>query len=219
MIAPLKVGFRYKRLSFSTLPRTAILDELLRHPILEREQADPDTLQGLDAFPVPILPRQVTESLRCEFGYPLSTRTEWELGPASLKEVDGDLWRAARLIHETLAVWRNRPGNPIEPDYTTSADCQRPSRGIANPETYSESVLSWIQLECTKMYAEVQSGCSLRYQSPDHLLPKDLQLTNEQLKLIQPALVAVGKAKNLHPAIKMEIIGHICSVIISSTKK
>ena len=103
--------------SLSTNSR-ATLDELLRHPILERENADPDTLQDLDAFPVPILPRQVSESLRREFGYPILTRTEWEFAPKTLEEVRGDWWRAARLIHETLAVWRNRPGtqsNRISP--------------------------------------------------------------------------------------------------------
>lgn len=69
------------------------------------------------------------------------------------------------------------------------------------------------------MFAELQSGCSLRYESPEHLLPENVQLTPEQAKFVQPALVAVGKAKELHPAIKKEIIGHICSVITTSLKK
>ena len=210
--------FRNSRLQFSTV-RTVTLDEMLRHPILERENADPDTLQDLDAFPVPILPRQVSEALRREFGYPLSTKTDWTASPKTFEEVRGDWWRAGRLIHETLAIWRNRPGNPIELDSSSSATCQRPSRGIENPETYSQSALNWIQSECTKMYAEAQSGCTLRYDSPDHLLPKDLELTAEQRKYLEPALVAVGKAKDLHPAIKKEIMGHICSVIVTSLKK
>ena len=210
--------FRNSRLQFSTV-RTVTLDEMLRHPILERENADPDTLQDLDAFPVPILPRQVSEALRREFGYPLSTKTDWTASPKTFEEVRGDWWRAGRLIHETLAIWRNRPGSPIELDSSSSATCQRPSRGIENPETYSQSALNWIQSECTKMYAEAQSGCTLRYDSPDHLLPKDLELTAEQRKYLEPALVAVGKAKDLHPAIKKEIMGHICSVIVTSLKK
>lgn len=203
--------------NFRSTPAT--LDELLRHPILERENADPDTLQDLDAFPVPILPRQVSDSLRREFGYPILTKTEWGGAPVSLEEVGGDWWRAARLIHETLAVWRNRPGNPIEPDFSTATNCQRPSRGIENLQQYSDSALAWIQAECAKMYAELQAGCTKRYESAEYLLPKDAGLTEEQEKMIQPALVAVSKAKELHPAIKKEIIGHICSVITSSTKK
>ena len=199
--------------------RTATLDELLRHPILDRKNADPDTLQDLDAFPVPILPRQVSESLRREFGRPLTTKTDWSNSPTTIEEVRGDWWRAGRLIHETLAIWRNRPGNPVEPDYTTSATCQRPSRGIESPEPYSQAALQWIQSECAKMYAEAQTGCTLRYESPEHLLPKDVELTEEQLKYLQPALVAVSKAKELHPAIKKEIIGHICSVLVTSLKK
>ena len=208
-----------RALSTNSRNTIATLDELLRHPILERESADPDTLQDLDAFPVPILPRQVSESLRREFGYPILTRTEWERAPTTLEEVRGDWWRAARLIHETLAVWRNRPGNPIEPDSSTSANCQRPSRGIENIQQYSDSALAWIQSECAKMYAELQSGCVYRFESAGYLLPKDSNLTEEQEKMIQPALVAVSKAKELHPAIKKEIIGHICSVIVSSTRK
>lgn len=198
--------------------RTATLDELLRHPILERENADPDTLQDLDAFPVPILPKQVTEALRREFGYPLTSRTEWEHGPTTLEEVRGDWWRAARLIHETLAIWRNRPGNPVEPNYSASVNCQRPARGIEDPQAYSDAALAWIQAECTKMYAELQTGCTKRYESSEHLLPADIELSEEQLKLLQPALIAVSKAKELHPAVKKEIIGHICSVISSSMK-
>ena len=207
--------------AFNTNSRgnNATLDELMRHPILERENADPDTLQDLDAFPVPILPRQVSDSLRREFGYPILTRTEWDRAPTTLEEVRGDWWRAARVIHETLAVWRNRPGNPIEPDSSTSANCQRPSRGIENLQLYSDSAVAWIQSECTKMYAELQSGCTKRYESAEYLLPKDVELTAEQEKMIQPALVAISKANELHPAIKKEIIGHICSVITSSTKK
>jgi hypothetical protein len=212
--------FRNYRLKFSTTTtRTATLDELLRHPILERENADPDTLQDLDAFPVPILPRQVSEALRREFGYPVGTRTDWSGSPKTFEEVRGDWWRAGRLIHETLAIWRNRPGNPVEPDFTASATCQRPSRGIEHPETYSQAALEWIQAECAKMYIEAQTGCTLRYDSPEHLLPKDLELSVEQRKYLEPALVAVGKAKDLHPAIKREIIGHICSVIVTSLKK
>jgi hypothetical protein len=212
--------FRNYRLKFSTTTtRTATLDELLRHPILERENADPDTLQDLDAFPVPILPRQVSEALRREFGYPVGTRTDWSGSPKTFEEVRGDWWRAGRLIHETLAIWRNRPGNPVEPAFTASATCQRPSRGIEKPETYSQAALEWIQAECAKMYFEAQTGCTLRYDSPEHLLPKDLELSVEQRKYLEPALVAVGKAKDLHPAIKKEIIGHICSVIVTSLKK
>lgn len=203
---------------FSSSSRTATLDELLRHPILERENADPDTLQDLDAFPVPILPKQVSEALRREFGYPVTCRTEWEHSPSTLEEVRGDLWRAARLIHETLALWRNRPGNPIEPHYSASTNCQRPSRGIEDPQTYSDAALAWIQSECAKMYTELQTGCTERFESPEHLLPADIELTEEQLKLVQPALIAVSKAKELHPAVKKEIIGHICSVINSSMK-
>lgn len=210
--------YRNFRLKFSTM-RTVTLDEMLRHPILERENADPDTLQDLDAFPVPILPRQVSEALRREFGYPLSTKTDWTASPKTFEEVRGDWWRAGRLIHETLAIWRNRPGNPVELDSSSSAICQRPSRGIETPEAYSQAALSWIQSECAKMYSEAQSGCTLRYDSPDYLLPKDLELTAEQRKYLEPALVAVGKAKDLHPAIKKEIMGHICSVIVTSLKK
>jgi hypothetical protein len=209
---------RSLRCKYSTA-RTVTLDEMLRHPILERENADPDTLQDLDAFPVPILPRQVSEALRHEFGYPVSTKTDWSQSPKTLEEVRGDWWRAGRLIHETLAIWRNRPGNPVEPEYSSTATCQRPSRGIENPETYSQNALQWIQSECAKMYAEAQSGCTLRYESAELLLPKDLTLTEEHLKYIQPALIAVGKAKDLHPAIKREIIGHICTVIVTSLKK
>jgi hypothetical protein len=207
---------------FST-DRTAVkttLDELLRPPILDRSNSDPDTLQDLDAFPVPILPRQVSESLRKEFGYPVTCKTEWEFSPKTLEEVRGDWWRAARMIHETLATWRNRPGNPIEPSIQASATCQRPSRGIEEPELYAQSALAWIQAECTKMYAEIQSGCTLRYESAEHLLPPELaaNLSKELEKLIQPALIAIGRAKHLHPAIKKEIIGHICSVITASHK-
>lgn len=210
---------RTRKLSTNSRINSSTLDELLRHPILERENADPDTLQDLDSFPVPILPRHVSDSLRGEFGYPILTRTEWDRAPNTLEEVRGDWWRAARLIHETLAVWRNRPGNPIEPDYSTSINCLRPSRGIENIDEYSDSALAWIQSECAKMYAEIQAGCSKRYELAEELLPKGSNLTSEQEKLIQPALIAVSKAKDLHPAIKREIIGHICSVISSSTKK
>lgn len=206
------------KINFSSL-RTATLDELLRHPILDRESADPDTLQDLDAFPVPILPGQVTESLRREFGYPMLSRTEWEQSPDSLEAVRGDWWRAARLIHETLAIWRNRPGNPVEPSYSNAANCQRPSRGIEDPQAYSDAALAWIQSECTKMYAELQGGCTNRYESPENLLPTDLELTQEQVQMVQPALVAVSKAKELHPAVKKEIVGHICSVIVASMKQ
>ena len=207
---------RFSRLSSNS--RTPTLDELLRHPILERDAADPDTLQDLDAFPVPILPNQVSESLRKEFGYPVTTRSNWDASPKRFEEVRGDWWRAARLIHETLAVWRNRPGNPIDPGSTASAHCQRPSRGIENPQTYSDSALAWIQSECSKMYAELQSGCAVRYESSEHLLPEGLEMSEEQIKFVQPALMAVGKAKELHPAVKKEIIGHICSVLVTSLK-
>lgn len=203
--------------NFATIHRTVCLDELLRHPILDRASADPDTLQDLDAFPVPILPGQLSDSLRREFGQPITTKTDWSFAPSTLEEVRGDYWRAARLIHETLAVWRNRPNNPIEPDSATATNCQRPSRGIANPSEYCESALAWIQAECAKMYAELQKGCTLRYESG--LLPENVQLTAEQEKLIQPALIAVSKARELHPALKKEIIGHICSIITTSLKK
>lgn len=207
-------------LNFYSTSRTSTLDELLRHPILERKGADPDTIQDLDAFPVPILPRRVSESLRREFSRPVVTKTDWTRSPTTFEQVRGDWWRAGRLIHETLAIWRNRPGNPVEPITTdSSAACQRPSRGIENPETYSQTALQWIQSECSKMYSEAQTGCSIRYTSTDHLLPKDSQLSPEQLKYIQPALVAVGKAKELHPAVKKEIIAHICSVIVTALKK
>lgn len=219
MFPSVRLSRKFRLKYFSTTARTATLDELLRHPILERENADPDTLQDLDAFPVPILPRQVSEALRREFGYPVSTKTDWSYSPKTFEEVRGDWWRAGRLIHETLAIWRNRPGNPVEPDSSASATCQRPSRGIENPEIYSRAALDWIQSECTKMYSEAQSGCTLRYDSPEHLLPKDVELTPEQMKYVEPALVAVGKAKDLHPAIKKEIIGHICSVMVTSLKK
>lgn len=201
--------------------RTIIFEELLRHPILDRNNADPDTLQDLDAFPVPVLPRQLSTALRKEFGYPLTVRTEWSHCPRGkdlIESIRGDWWRAARLIHETLAVWRNRPGNPIEPPISTSSTMLRPSRGIENPEAYSDAALAWIQSECTKMYSELQSGCTLRYESLENLLPEGIELTEEHLKLLNPAIVAVGKARNLHPAIKKEIIGHICSVITTSLK-
>lgn len=209
------------RLRFFATERKVIttFDEMLRPPILDRTNSDPDTLQDLDSFPVPILPRQVSESLRREFGYPITCRTDWESSPVTLEPVRGDWWRAARMIHETLAIWRNRPGNPIEPSVQSSSTCQRPSRGIENPEAYSQEALAWIQSECTKMYAELQNGCTHRYESSEYLLPSSSDLSEEQLKMVQPALMAIGRAKNLHPAIKKEIIGHICSVITASVNK
>ena len=206
---------------FSTL-KSIKFEELLRHPILDRNNADPDTLQDLDAFPVPVLPRHLSTALRKEFGYPVTVRTDWShclRGNDLIESVRGDWWRAARLIHETLAVWRNRPGNPIEASFTTSSKMSRPSRGIEDLEAYADTALAWIQSECTKMYKELQSGCTHRYESLDHLLPENVELSAEHLKLLNPAIVAVGKARNLHPAIKKEIIGHICSVITTAIKK
>lgn len=207
---------QHHRRSFSTV--TA--DELLRKPIFERVGADPDTLQDLDAFPVPVLSRQLSEALRLEFSRPILVKTEWEHCPpkeALLEQIRGDWWRASRLIHETLAIWRNRPGNPIAPSYTTSATALRPSRGIENPQEYSQSAVDWIQKECDRLYAEVQSGCVLRFESFTHLIPENVTLTAEQEKIIEPALIALGKSRELHPEIKKEICGHICSVIIAAT--
>ena len=191
------------------------LDELLRRPILERSNADPDTLQDLDAFPVPILGDQVSEALRVEFAKPLTCRTDWSSAPSALEQVNGDYGRAARLIHVTLATWRNRPGNPVEPDYTESSSCLRPARGIQDPD----KTRTWIQQECAKMYEEIASGRADRYEAPESLIPaaEDLELSAEQRKMLQPALIAVGRAYKLHPSIKKEIIGHICSVLTKSS--
>jgi hypothetical protein len=67
-------------LSSRRLSSTALnASELARRPFLDRTGADPDTLQDLDALPVPILREQFYSAFRNEFKKPLITRTDWSL--------------------------------------------------------------------------------------------------------------------------------------------
>ena len=187
-------------------------DELLRRPILDRSRADPDTLQDLDSFPVPLLPRQLSEALRKEFNDPITTATDWSLFPGAeraAEESRGDWYRAARLIHETLASRRNRATEP------TATGFYAPSRQPENPTALKQ----WILQECEALHRELQTGSTERFEEAEHLIPSDVlsKLSAEQMKLLQPALNAVSKAAKLHPDVKKEILTHICSIIQRST--
>lgn len=196
--------------------------ELTRRPVLDRSATDSDTLQDLDAFPVPVLPMQLSTALRREFGRPVTTRTDWRLFPADTfgEQMRGDWHRAARLIHETLVSWRNRPGSELPPRPTSAPSVQRPSRGIAVPAQFAEAAVAWIQTECERLYGELQTGCRTRFESQEHLIPAEYaaKMSPEQTKMLAPAIASISKASQLHPSMKQEIIGHICSVILASTK-
>lgn len=193
---------------FSSWPTA---DELLRRPILDRARADADTLQDLDAFPVPLLPRQLSEALRREFDEPLTTATDWSLFPGAERaalESRGDLFRAARLIHETLASRRNRASSATPTGFIP------PSRQPSDPA----AVQKWILAECEALLGEMQSGETERFEDAKNLIPSDVysKMTPEHLKLAEPALNALAKAAKLHPEVKKEVMGHICSVILRS---
>lgn len=189
-------------------------DSLLRRPLLDRATADPDTLQDLDAFPVPLLPKQLSESLRKEFNEPVTCATDWSLFPGverSSEASRGDLYRAARLIHETLASQRNRSETP------TATGFRSPVRQPVDPSKVRE----WILKECEALYEEIKSGNTERFESAESIIPAEYaqKMTAEQRELAEPALTALAKSAKLHPTVKSEIMGHVCSVIMASKSK
>lgn len=207
----LRPRLRYNLLQRRFASARPTADELLRRPILDRTRADPDTLQDLDAFPVPLLPRQLSEALRQEFDEPITTATDWSLFPGAeraAEESRGDLYRAARLLHETLASRRNRAAAP------TATGFIAPARQPSDPA----SLRQWIRQECEQLYRELQSGSTERFEAPEHLIPAEYRsrMTAEQIGVAQPALHALAKASKLHPEVKQEVMGHICSVILRS---
>ena len=194
--------------------RLLTADSLLRKPLLDRANADPDTLQDLDAFPVPLLPKQLSESLRKEFNEPVTCATDWSLFPGVERASEasrGDLYRAARLIHETLSSRRNRSETP------SATGFRSPVRQPADPA----QVRDWILKECETLYEEIKSGNTERFESTESIIPAEFaqKMTAEQLELAKPALTALAKSAKLHPQVKSEIMGHICSVIIASKSK
>ncbi len=187
-------------------------DKLLRRPILDRSRADPDTLQDLDSFPVPVLPRQLSEALRKEFNEPITTATDWSLFPSAeraAEESRGDWYRAARMIHETVASQRNRATEPTVTGFFPTT--RQPKNPVA--------LRQWILAECEALHQELQTGAAERFDDAKHLIPDELfsKMTPEQRKLAQPALNALAKAAKLHPDVKKEILTHICTIITRST--
>jgi hypothetical protein len=139
--------------------------------------------------------------------------------------LNGDWWRASRLIHSALTSWRNRENCTVPPSQNENAasgpiKAIAPARGLKDPEAFVATVVEWIRTECELMQLEIESGSTTRYEDPQELVTVPLwnALNDAQKTALQPALDSIAKAPKLHPEVKKEIIGHIVSVVRASIK-
>lgn len=215
---------------------SATAAQLVRRPILDRTATDPDTLQELDALPVPVLPGQLRAALRADLRAPLCTRTDWaqfgtpppacpprphpSLDRTHSHQLNGDWHRAARLVQTALASWRNRATAQAPASTPTPAahTIVRPARGIPDPAAFVQHVSDWIVAECALLQDEAATGSTARFEDPALLLHGLPLPSPAQRTALQPALTALARAPALHPAMKREILAHVLSVVQAAIK-
>lgn len=174
------------------------LDELLRIPVLRAQEMAPDQLAIVASHRPPLSPRQALRVLSSEFATPV-TATD----PSRYFDLQHaqDVARAAQLIGETLRVWRKRADRLPQDDYAALA----------------RAVHEFVREECVKLGAEMDTGDTERWSGESFLYGEwRAKLTPDQLQMTRSAFDALAGTPRIHPLVKKEILGHVCSVISKS---
>lgn len=179
--------------------RIVHLEELLKKPVMQLSRLPVETLVELNNIPPPISPYQLRRSLDRDVGYPV-TRTDPSLffDDKNL-EFAYEYEQAAKLIKETLMMYRHRP--------------EWKGKGI---KYLSVKAAKFILEESENMSKEIQTGDAIRNELPylmgDEYYEK-LKDNASKMEHINRAFNDIKHNRNMHPVMKREIFQHICRIL------
>ena len=170
------------------------LDELLRIPVLKAHELSPDQLALVSNHRPPVSRPTMLRCLSLEFDSPV-TATPFHLYRDPLQRRDHEI--AAQLITETLLAWRKRVDK-----------CPQNWRELAR------FVNEFVGEEWRLMGREMGEGDVARWSGKEYLYGEWWgRLSEEQMRMTEPAFRELAQTPRIHPRIKREILHHICEVI------
>lgn len=176
--------------------RIVYLDELVRLPVLRAAEMSPDQLALAAATtPPPLSKLDIVEAVNPYRLHPPTMRTDWSLytDPVIMR----DLQRAAQLLKELLLAWRKRADK-----------CPQDWRG------YARWASEFVATECAQLERELREGNTDRWGGREWMYGEWWgAMTDGQKKLTEGAFDELKMCSHIHPLLKKEILGHVCSVI------
>jgi hypothetical protein len=179
--------------------RIVHLEELLKKPVMQLSRLPVETLAELNHIPPPISIYQLRRSLDRDVGYPV-VRTDPSLFLDNKEtELASEYAHAARLIRETLVMYRHRP--------------EWKGKGS---KYLSVKAAKFIIEESELMSKEIQTSDSTRNELP-YLMGDEYYETlkgdGSKMEHVNRAFNEIKQVKNIHPVMKKEILQHICRIV------
>lgn len=159
-----------------------------------------EQVSELKGYVPPVLKQQIETALTAEFGRPIMA-TDW----SQYKDPTTSYEQAARLIHQTLAIYSN---------------IGRTRKWSLREKPLERAALNdaWVKEECQKMLKEIQEGNADRWESLESLIGPEwiAKLSEKQLEAVRMAVAVIGKNPALHPKTKSEVVCEICKVVYNT---
>ena len=174
-----------------------VLEELFEATVLKTDEMSAEQISELKGYVPPVLKHQIEAALTAEFGRPIMA-TDW----SQYKDPTTSYEQAARLIHQTLAIYSN-----IGRTRKWSLREKHMERAALNE--------AWIKEECEKMLKEIKEGNADRWECLESLIGPEwtAKLSAKQMEAVRMAVAVIGKNPALHPKTKAEVVAEICKVV------
>lgn len=179
--------------------RIVHLEELLKKPVMQLSRLPVETLAELNHIPPPISPYQLRRSLDRDVGYPVTRTDPSHFFDNNDMGLSAEYAHAAKLIKETLMMYRHRP--------------EWKGKGA---KYLSVKAAKFILEESELMSKEIQTGDTTRNEL-SYLMGNEYYETLKEdatkMEHVNRAFNEIKQVENVHPVLKREILQHICRIL------
>jgi len=171
--------------------RTPLAEELVEPVVLKAGSLNAELLNTVKDYVPPMLSAHLESSLSDEFGRRI-VRTDWSHFQDPLIEAQKE--QAARLLEMTLSSLQ-------------LALKTIPSKDLSKLRS------EWVERECQRLWNEIQTGETARWEDPALLIRGWDKLSDACKNHVLPAISILAKNPNLHPRAKRLVLREIVTVI------